>query len=805
MSVNPGGSAGGSGAATPGSSRRPSQWSHQLQQMLSQGRRNSAAKIISRIRSGSLPGWAGGGPIFPSSRKATTFAPDVEDGDDDENDSTGQKNNKKKRRPEIDPETARQQGNASMGSVVSALYAKLLVVMGCGFPLAEVISSYIPQSYYDGFYLYLYFVSILFMSWIFANVIQEKASREIHKGVTSLKTRLHQHQLPSSKPSPDLVKRDPELGGQGDARQSGSDISDEEEGPSNSDEAEGHDMLTPLPPSSSSTGSMHHITSHYQQHASPKHHPRQHHLAHHTIQIQPQGRRDHHLSETDSILDEKFDPTSGGQRIHFGNFYLRIGAVAFGIGSMIYSGLEFGQYFELEADTKCHNYMVAVTPCVRMIFTFMQMYFIFLNSRMAVSKVSLAKQFGLMHLIGTNLCVWLNVLIQETKHEIVHFYDPENRTITLKHGINQDYLKPLGNLFGITQNPSRGLYEDGVSEDWESGAAGHVTEDSLASNVTEHVLHRVPRGLKGPHSMYDCGRVNIIGSLVDSASPFLFPCTIEYSLICAAVCYVMWRSMAQRRVAAISMKRSMTTESLIFIPAKGEVRSPHHYTVDCAGSNKGFFLGIFFLVVTIMSLILNFVFMKHDDHMEQATFIINVTEVILYSLSTLAVLLGICRFRQLRYVSGKNLELDNILLIVAQCGSFVFNVFCIIGGHLTVIDNDGLVLFIPIICLIQLSLQTLFILDASKRVAATAEQRRIKPGREIITFLLVSNLAMWLINALEKSRGNSHPYLLHFYGVWAWTIITRISMPLAIFYRFHSTVCLCEIWKKAYKVKTQHH
>lgn len=68
-------------------------------------------------------------------------------------------------------------------------------------------------------------------------------------------------------------------------------------------------------------------------------------------------------------------------------------------------------------------------------------------------------------------------------------------------------------------------------------------------------------------------------------------------------------------------------------------------------------------------------------------------------------------------------------------------------------------------------------------VAATAEQRRIKPGREIITFLLVSNLAMWLINALEKSRGNSHPYLLHFYGVWAWTIITRISMPLAIFYR----------------------
>lgn len=55
---------------------------------------------------------------------------------------------------------------------------------------------------------------------------------------------------------------------------------------------------------------------------------------------------------------------------------------------MIYTGLEFGQYFELKPDEKCRNYMAALTPAVRMVFTFMQMYFIFLNSKMAVSKVS---------------------------------------------------------------------------------------------------------------------------------------------------------------------------------------------------------------------------------------------------------------------------------------------------------------------------------------------------------------------------------------------------------------------------------
>jgi hypothetical protein len=44
---------------------------------------------------------------------------------------------------------------------------------------------------------------------------------------------------------------------------------------------------------------------------------------------------------------------------HFGSFYLRAGAIAFGIGNMVYSGLELGQYFELQNvnddENGCHN------------------------------------------------------------------------------------------------------------------------------------------------------------------------------------------------------------------------------------------------------------------------------------------------------------------------------------------------------------------------------------------------------------------------------------------------------------------
>lgn len=87
-----------------------------------------------------------------------------------------------------------------------------------------------------------------------------------------------------------------------------------------------------------------------------------------------------------------------------GSFFLRVGAIgkylmmrlarrfidfsllsAFGLGSMIYIGLEFGTFFEVPLKSPCHEILRGVNPLLQMIFTFMQMYFIFMNSR--VSRV----------------------------------------------------------------------------------------------------------------------------------------------------------------------------------------------------------------------------------------------------------------------------------------------------------------------------------------------------------------------------------------------------------------------------------
>lgn len=145
--------------------------------------------------------------------------------------------------------------------------------------------------------------------------------------------------------------------------------------------------------------------------------------------------------------------------------------------------------------------------------------------------------------------------------------------------------------------------------------------------------------------------------------------------------------------------------------------------------------------------------------------------------------------------------MDNALLVVAQTGMFIYCMFSIIGSYFISPGLFQVGLLTEIFSFIQTCLQTMFVLDSSWRRCRNIEQTRKKPGRELITFLIIANMAMWTINALEKNRAEFRPTHLQFYGDWAWTIITHISMPLAIFYRFHSTICLFEIWKNAYKVK----
>ena len=72
---------------------------------------------------------------------------------------------------------------------------------------------------------------------------------------------------------------------------------------------------------------------------------------------------------------------------------------AFGLGTMVYIGLEFGSWFEVPWDSPCYQAVRGVNPVLQLIFTFSQMYFVFMNSR--VSPLT----GGEGNLLSENLCL----------------------------------------------------------------------------------------------------------------------------------------------------------------------------------------------------------------------------------------------------------------------------------------------------------------------------------------------------------------------------------------------------------------
>ncbi|XP_028037627.1 proton channel OtopLc-like [Bombyx mandarina] len=553
---------------------------------------------------------------------------------------------------ETAPSAAEILGHEALSKALSALYAKLLVVLGLAFPVTEVIAKGVPDGYYQGFYLYLYSVSVLFVVFQYANIMRQKA-------VTMI----------ISNYGPDGEKED-------------------------------------------------------------------------------KGR-------TTPAEKLKIKETIS----RYGSFYLRLGAIAFGIGSMVYSGLEFGEYFEMT--DQCRSILAVITPALRMTLTLAQMQFIFLtNKDIELGSHKMIQRFGFMHMLATNLCEWLYVLVEETKHEIHH----------LEHAM--------------------------------------LSPENTTHNVTEEI---------------SCRRSNIMGALLQRASPFLFPCTIEYSLICAVIFYEMWKEIKctpedfEKKFHVHKNKsrnNSVTPEKILqqFAGMLG-VSSPHgsrtalhHFSVDCSHAHRGLSAGVLIIVLTIISLIMFFVLANNPDTVIDAIFEVNVCELVLYTMTLIAAGAALLQMRALPYKrkSQAVLGLDTSLLILAQTGMFVYCMFSLIGCHHTMNSNNSsgyTGFFSEFLSLIQTILQSLFIIDAWWRRCSNSEQRRAKPGRQLVTFLLVANMAMWTINTLEKNRAEFRPAHLAFYGPWAWTIITHVSMPLAIFYRFHSTICLFEIWKNCFKNK----
>lgn len=96
-------------------------------------------------------------------------------------------------------------------------------------------------------------------------------------------------------------------------------------------------------------------------------------------------------------------------------------------------------------------------------------------------------------------------------------------------------------------------------------------------------------------------------------------------------------------------------------------------------------------------------------------------------------------------------------------------------------------------------IQTAFIIDGLRRCSNSRKLQRTKPGRELVLFLLMMNVAMWVLFTFSYKSPQSKDERYQYFGKEFWTKAGHLTAPLIMFYRFHSSACIAEMWTYAYK------
>ncbi|BHF84502.1 hypothetical protein SprV_0902765300 [Sparganum proliferum] len=275
---------------------------------------------------------------------------------------------------------------------------------------------------------------------------------------------------------------------------------------------------------------------------------------------------------------------------------------------------------------------------------------------------------------------------------------------------------------------------------------------------------------------------------------YLIPCGVEYSLIACAIFYKLFQRIGHDNSGEDHMSSHRIGDSA----PDGCVYN------ECHRAHKGLFVGLLVFMATLVALTL-FDILYNEHKLQSALTLYQVTNVILLAIGIITVILALLRLRllTLRKLSETNAFDDNLML-VGLLGMLFYDMFLLVLALATK-EKKGMAEYLFItkagLEIVQALMQVFLILEASRRCVKSQAHVLNKPGRTLLTLLLVLNLAMWVVNTFELKHAENHHIHKKYYTGIAWKIITHLSLPLLIFFRFHATVCLADIWSNAYKLQ----
>ncbi|TRY73189.1 hypothetical protein TCAL_00941, partial [Tigriopus californicus] len=460
---------------------------------------------------------------------------------------------------------------------------------------------------------------------------------------------------------------------------------------------------------------------------------------------------------------------------HTGSVFLKIGATLFCLGHLVFTGLKFAR----------QNIADLVYCLVNGVYSFLLLYILFKYSNVIVNKSRVLARFAFMHCIAASLCFWIFTIVQETVDTIV----------------SKEYFPTKTKCYSDDKSPTFfGNWRD--ADDGVAVLCYKVNNTCGETRESQGLDFDVECKLS---EMCECADNNDIAKYIFQLGPYLYPFSIEFNILIVGVLYVMWSNIGN---ITHNPHETLTSprNSLFLNTPDNQLNDSMFVVADCHSTHTGIFVGLCYFIITLIGLILFFILIGSTDcDLVSVGITINDSvESVLLAFLIIATVWAYWRMGHLDVNPNAVSFLDDLLLVICIPSFFLYfmvSLLPIFEGSNTSYGT----LLTNVFMIIQVCIQTPMIVDGLRRCSERENDQRRKPGRNLLTFLIIGNIAIYIWETMEVKGTAYQQSRKDFYGNTLWTLLSHLTLPLCIFYRFHASVALVDIWNGAYAPPEEGH
>lgn len=297
-----------------------------------------------------------------------------------------------------------------------------------------------------------------------------------------------------------------------------------------------------------------------------------------------------------------------------------------------------------------------------------------------------------------------------------------------------------------------------------------------------NIMSEAIESIEGAHysRRITCDEPQAINVLYKSSAPYFYPFIIEFCILQAGIFIMLWF-----RIGKVSPTTSL--------------KANHEIHIDCSQSHRGLLSGFILITSTICFIILSYVMAAERDYLNVGPAGDEIFEFVVFLVMSAATIIAFVQTSRLSFAHADTTKIDDVLLFIGVPGVLTQCILCAIPA---IFFGSTIRICNRVIQVIQVFLQTPFIVSRLRSHCHSPEELKNKPGRQCVTFLGIANVSLWIFYAFSNHGVETHMQRAAVYGDVVWGVLYYLTLPFVMFYRFHSSVCLVHIWKHTYVNKT---